>query len=87
MMSGEGEFDKEIAKWVLNKRELGGVEEQEHAVGALWWSWSCMIENMIMWGVEGREWLNICWWIVGCLCGSGRIGNLRMEQEVFYRQE
>jgi hypothetical protein len=31
-MSEEGELDKDIAEWVLGERELGGVEEQEHAV-------------------------------------------------------
>jgi hypothetical protein len=65
-MEGKGKRDNDIAEWVLGKGELGGMEEQELAVQALWWSWSYTIENMIMWGAEGREWLNICWWIVGC---------------------
>jgi hypothetical protein len=65
-MKGEGEWDKDIAEGVLGEGELGGMEEWEHAVWALWWSWSCMIENMIMCRAEGREWLNIGWWLVGC---------------------
>jgi hypothetical protein len=35
-MLGEGELDKDIAEWVLGKGELGGVEEWELAVRALW---------------------------------------------------
>jgi hypothetical protein len=77
-MLGEGELDKDIAKWLLGERESGGVEEWEHAVQALWWSWSCTIENMIMWGAEGKEWLNICWWIVGCWVVE-RMGELEDE--------
>jgi hypothetical protein len=71
MMEGEGKWDEDIAERVLVEGESGRMEEWKHAVRALWWSWSCTIENMIMWEAEGREWLNVCWWIVGCLCGSG----------------
>jgi hypothetical protein len=85
-MEGEGEQDKDIAEGVLGEGESGGMEERELAVWALWWSWSCMIENMIMWRVEGKEWLNICWWVVGCWVVV-RMGDLRTKQEVFYRQE
>jgi hypothetical protein len=38
-----------------------------------------MIENMIMWGVEEREWLNICWWIVGCFYVV--VGGRELEDE------
>jgi hypothetical protein len=63
-MEGEGKQDKDIAEGVLGEGESGGMEELEWAVQALWQSWSCIIENMIMWGAERREWLHICWWVV-----------------------
>jgi hypothetical protein len=49
---------------VLGEGELGGMKKLEWAVQALWWSWFCTIENIIMWKVERKEWLNICWWVV-----------------------
>jgi hypothetical protein len=35
-MLGKGEWDNNIAEWVLGEGESGGIEEQELAVQALW---------------------------------------------------
>jgi hypothetical protein len=84
MMEGKGEQGIDIAEGVLGEGELGGMKELEQAVQALWQSWSCIIENIIMWKAEGREWLNICWWVVARI-GSSKDGDLKTKQEVFYR--